>query len=195
MDNTEFKLLNREISWLSFNERVLQEAEDPINPLVERMRFLGIFSNNLDEFFRVRVATIRRLIKLQNKQKIQLPESPQRVMNQIHETVMRQQRRFTKIYSSINKQLEDEKVKIIYEKELNKEQQAFVEQYFLDKVEPLLVPIMLKKVKKFPYLDDGAVYLFVAFQDQIEHTQQYGLIKVPRKSLSRFLVLPGKRDK
>jgi len=163
VDNTEFKLLNREISWLSFNERVLQEAEDPINPLVERMRFLGIFSNNLDEFFRVRVATIRRLIKLQNKQKIQLPESPQRVMNQIHETVMRQQRRFTKIYSSINKQLEDEKVKIINEKELNKEQKAFVEQYFLDKVEPLLVPIMLKKVKKFPYLDDGAVYLFVAF--------------------------------
>jgi len=195
VDNTEFKLLNREISWLSFNERVLQEAEDPINPLVERMRFLGIFSNNLDEFFRVRVATIRRLIKLQNKQKIQLPESPQRVMNQIHETVMRQQHRFTKIYSSINKQLEDEKVKIINEKELNKEQKAFVEQYFLDKVEPLLVPIMLKKVKKFPYLDDGAVYLFVAFQDRIEHTQQYGLIKVPRKSLSRFLVLPGKRDK
>ena len=163
MDNTEFKLLNREISWLSFNERVLQEAEDPINPLVERMRFLGIFSNNLDEFFRVRVATIRRLIKLQNKQKIQLPESPQRVMKQIHETVMRQQHRSTKIYSSINKQLEDEKVKIINEKELNKEQKAFVEQYFLDKVEPLLVPIMLKKVKKFPYLDDGAVYLFVAF--------------------------------
>ena len=68
-------------------------------------------------------------------------------MNHIHETVMRQQRRFTKIYSSIIKQLEDEKVKIINEKELNKEQKAFVEQYFLDKVEPLLVPIMLKKVK------------------------------------------------
>ncbi len=189
------KSINREISWLSFNERVLQEAEDPINPLVERMRFLGIFSNNLDEFFRVRVATIRRLIKLQRKTKVVLPESPQRIMNHIHETVMRQQQRFTKVYSKINKELEEQGIFITNEKKLSETQRTFVEKYYLDKVEPLLVPIMLKNLKKFPYLDDDVNYLFVGFKDAQTKTFQYSLIEIPSDQLSRFLVLPERKGK
>lgn len=188
------KTINREISWLSFNERVLQEAEDPINPLVERMRFLGIFSNNLDEFFRVRVATIRRLIKLQKKTDVQFVESPQRVMNHIHETVVRQQKRFDKVYKSIIKELGQEGIFIIDEMQLNKEQKDFVDAYFLQKVEPLLVPIMLKRLKKFPYLDDDVNYLFVGFTDKTKQ-QQYSLIEIPSDQLSRFLVLPERKGK
>ena len=188
------KTINREISWLSFNERVLQEAEDDRNPLVERMRFLGIFSNNLDEFFRVRVATIRRLIKLHKKTEGLLDESPQRVMNHIHETVVRQQKRFAKVYKLIIKQLEQEGIYIINERQLNKEQRSFVEKYFLEEVEPILVPIMVKKLKKFPYLNDDVNYLFVGFKDQEAH-EEYALIEIPRKSLSRFLVLPERNGK
>ncbi len=188
------KTINREISWLSFNERVLQEAEDSINPLVERMRFLGIFSNNLDEFFRVRVATIRRLIKLQKKTDVQFVESPQRVMNHIHETVVRLQKRFDKVYNSIIKELGKEGIFIIDEMQLNKEQREFVNDYFLQKVEPLLVPIMLKRLKKFPYLDDDVNYLFVGFADKTKQ-QQYSLIEIPSDQLSRFLVLPERKGK
>lgn len=188
------KTINREISWLSFNERVLQEAEDSINPLVERMRFLGIFSNNLDEFFRVRVATIRRLIKLQKKADVEFVESPQRVMNHIHETVVRQQKRFDKVYKSIIKELGKERIFIIDEMQLNNEQKAFVNNYFLEKVEPLLVPIMLKRLKKFPYLDDDVNYLFVGFTDKTKQ-QQYSLIEIPGDQLSRFLVLPERKGK
>ena len=85
--NDENKFINREISWLYFNDRVLQEAEDKKVPIIERMRFLGIFSNNLDEFFRVRVATLRRLMKFENKQSIALAYSPQNLLNQIQELV------------------------------------------------------------------------------------------------------------
>lgn len=144
------KTINREISWLSFNERVLQEAEDSANPLVERMRFLGIFSNNLDEFFRVRVATIRRLIKIQKKTNVEMVESPQRVMNHIHKTVVKLQKRFEKVYKSIIKELGQHGIFIINEMQLNTEQKAFVDAYYLEKVEPLLVPVMLKKTKAIP---------------------------------------------
>lgn len=194
------RTINREISWLSFNERVLQEAEDPLNPLVERMRFLGIFSNNLDEFFRVRVATIRRLIKLHKKGTEILSESPQRVMNHIHETVVRQQKRFNKIYKEIIASLANEGISIINETQLNKEQMAFVQDYFLQKVEPVLVPIMVRKLRKFPYLNDDANYLFVSFEvddGKKDGTvrEEYSLIQIPRKSLSRFLVLPESKGK
>ncbi|MCB9246230.1 MAG: polyphosphate kinase 1 [Flavobacteriales bacterium] len=189
--------LNREISWLAFNERVLQEAEDVRVPLVERMRFLGIFSNNLDEFFRVRVATVRRLIRLFRKDpKDKLRESPQMIMNQIHEIVLRQQLRFNRIYESIIDELEAENIFIINETELDAEQAVFVRDYFLNKVEPLLVPLMVRKQKKFPHLKEDSIYLFVAFwKSSVPKSKQYSLLEVPRGSLSRFLVLPEKGDK
>jgi polyphosphate kinase len=189
------KTINREISWLSFNERVLQEAEDSRNPLVERMRFLGIFSNNLDEFFRVRVATIRRLIKFEKKSQNPMDDSPQRVMNHIHETVLRQQKRFNVVYKHIIKELEKEGIFIINETQLNKEQQKFVSEFFTQVVEPLLVPIMVRKLKKLPYLSDDATYLFVSFLDKTTNDKEYSFIRIPRRSLSRFLQLPDIKGK
>ena len=192
----KFNKINREISWLSFNERVLQEAEDKNVPLVERMRFLGIFSNNLDEFFRVRVATVRRVIKFVKKKKSLNIESPQKVMNQIYEIVMRQQLRFIKTYDSILNELESKNIFIINEEELDPEQASFVANYYLNKVEPLLVPIMLKGLKVFPRLKEDSIYLFVAFSKKDDSkSTQYSLIEIPRGSLSRFLVLPQRDDK
>jgi polyphosphate kinase len=188
--------LNREISWLSFNERVLQEAEDPSVPLVEQMRFLGIFSNNLDEFFRVRVATVRRLIKFYKKDKKSMSESPQQVMNQIFEIVVRQQGRFLKTYNRIISDLEKENIYIINEHEVDEEQKAFIENYYLRKVEPLLVPIMLKKLKEFPFLTEETIYLFVALSSEGgSKGKQYSLIEVPKGSLNRFVVLPERDGK
>jgi polyphosphate kinase len=114
------KIINREISWLSFNERVLQEAEDTNVPIIERIRFLGIFSNNLDEFFRVRVATIKRMIDVEEKTGKLYEEKPKEVLNQIQQTVILQQKRFRDIYKEIQKELEKEKIMIINEKELTR---------------------------------------------------------------------------
>lgn len=190
------ELHNREISWLSFNERVLQEAEDPSVPLIERMRFLGIFSNNQDEFFRVRVATVRRLQKFEKKKSEILFDSPQQTLNRIHEIVLKQQERFNKIYDQIIKELEAKNILIIDENQLTEEQRVFARQYYLDKVEPILVPIMLKNLKKFPYLNDDSIYLFVCLKlTGGKSSPLYSLIEIPRGSLSRFLVLPKRGDK
>mgnify|MGYP002631139975 CR=1 FL=1 len=185
------ELINREISWLSFNERVLQEAEDPLNPLVERMRFLGIFSNNQDEFFRVRVATVRRLFRFHKQGDISLAQSPKKLLNQIHSTVIRQQTRFDKIYREIIEALEKERIFITNEKSLTAEQKAFVNEYYLNSVEPLLVPIMLKKSKKLTHLNDDSIYLLVHFSKKgLSKSMTYSLIEIPKGSLSRFVSLP-----
>jgi polyphosphate kinase len=128
------KFINREISWLYFNDRVLQEAEDKKVPVIERMRFLGIFSNNLDEFFRVRVATLRRLMKLENKQSIGLVYSPQNLLNQIQEQVIFQQKKFRSIYQEILKELAINDVHVIDEKQLNQNQKAYLTNYYKEKV-------------------------------------------------------------
>lgn len=186
--------LNRELSWLLFNARVLQEARDPQVPLIERMRFLGIFSNNQDEFFRVRVATIKRLNRLGIKARIEFGFSTQKVLNQIQEMVINLQKEFHEIYQGILKELEKENIFIINEDQLNEEQIAFVEQYFSHVVEPLLVPIMLKNVPKFPELKDKSIYLFIGLTDEQGETD-LAIMEIPRKVLSRFLVLPGTGDK
>jgi polyphosphate kinase len=186
--------LNRELSWLLFNARVLQEAKDPQVPLIERMRFLGIFSNNQDEFFRVRVATMKRLNRLGKGTRSRLGFSPQKVLNHIQEMVIELQTEFNKIYHDILKELEEENIVIIDETELSPLQNEFVEDYFDKVVEPLLVPIMLKNVPVFPSLKDKSVYLFIALIDE-KHTTDLAIMEIPRKSLSRFLVLPSEDDK
>ncbi|MBI1305747.1 MAG: polyphosphate kinase 1 [Bacteroidetes bacterium] len=185
------ELINREISWLSFNERVLQEAEDPNNPLVERMRFLGIFSNNLDEFFRVRVATVRRLLKFHRRGDVTFRESPAELLNEIHDIVVKQQGRFDKIYQNIIKELAQENIFITDEKSITEEQMQYVKDYYLNKVEPQIVPIMIKKNKKLHHLNDDSIYLMVHFYKKSKPSNiQYSLIEIPRGNVSRFIVLP-----
>ena len=114
------------LAGLSFNGRVLQEAADSTVPLRERIRFLGIFSNNLDEFFRVRVATLRRMVSVGEKSKMHLENNAQEILDDIQMTVLNQQSEFNRIWENIFAELKNEKIFIVKENELNKEQQEFV---------------------------------------------------------------------
>ncbi|MCB0269849.1 MAG: hypothetical protein KDH95_16945 [Calditrichaeota bacterium] len=121
---------NKELSWLSFNERLLQEAEDLTVPLLERIKFLGIFSNNLDEFFRVRVATLKRIEKLGKKAVTIMGNAPQDVLHEIHKNVLSMQARFEHIYQNIQHELAQHHIYIINEKELDVQQAEFVRNFF-----------------------------------------------------------------
>ena len=185
-------LANRDLSWLSFNARVLQEAEDPSVPLIERMRFLGIFSNNRDEFFRVRVATIRRMVKWPQKGKQMFGEFPDVLLGRIQQIVIRQQKKFEKIYESILGELKKENIFLVNEKQLSEPHQQFVRNYFHDQVYPFLVPIMLESAPKFPYLKDKSTYLIIKITQSVKEKKwKYALIELPTDVVSRFLVLPA----
>lgn len=190
------KYLNRELSWLSFNERVLQEAMDENVPLIERLRFLGIFSSNLDEFFRVRVATLSRMELLGKKAKKILGETPRKIIDDVYAKVIKQQSKFEATYKKLLKELEDENIFIINEKQLKDEQQDYVKHYFRLEVRAALVPIMIDAIPEFPYLKDRSIYLAVLLSDSTKKSKsRYALIEVPSDGLSRFLVLPEKDGK
>lgn len=189
------RIINRELSWLSFNERVLQEAEDPRVPLVQRMRFLGIFSNNLDEFFRVRVATVQRVINLGKSAREVIGGKPKKVLNEIQKTVVSQHDRFDAAFKNILKELEKENIYLVDDKKLNKSQGVFVTEYFRSQVRPSLVPIMINGPEDFPYLREKSIYLAIKFERKRANNEpKYALIEIP-DAVSRFLVLPQRGDK
>ncbi len=188
MEIKQIPLINREISWLYFNERVLQEASDETVPLIDRIRFLAIFSSNLDEFYRVRVATLSRLANLNEKAKEVLGYNPKKVLNQIKNIVVKQERKFNNLYENIIvKQLAEEKIFILNDKQLNVTRGAFVKNYFRERLLATLVPIMLDDSKPLPDLKDRAIYFFVKLTKRKK--ARYALIEIP-DNLSRFLVLP-----
>jgi polyphosphate kinase len=153
------KLIARDISWLSFNARVLQEAADNTVPLRERIRFLGIFSNNMDEFFRVRVATLKRMIQLGAKPKMHLENNPQQIIDEIQMVVLNQQGEFNRIWEEVQKLLNAQKIFLKTEKELTYDQQEFVRHYFEEEVSPEVVPLMIENIPQFPNLRDKSIYL------------------------------------
>ncbi len=180
----------REISWLSFNERVLQEAGDSNVPLIERIKFLGIFSSNLDEFFRVRIATLRRLSNLKNKKHI-LDINPDKVLDKIHSIVIGQQNKFDRIYKKILDELTEEKIHIVNETQLSYTQGRFVRNYFQQQVLPTLVPIMIDKIADFPFLKDKSIYLVIRLiKKNNGGKQKLALIEIPTDRVSRFVTLP-----
>jgi polyphosphate kinase len=188
MDIKKIPLINREISWLYFNARVLQEASDPTVPLIDRIRFLAIFSSNLDEFYRVRVATLSRLANLNEKAKELLGYNPKKILNQIKTVVIKQERKFNNLYENIIvKQLAEEKIFLLNDKQLNVTRGAFVKSYFRERLLATLVPIMLDESQVFPEMRDRAIYFFVKLTKNKK--SRYALIEI-RDSLSRFLVLP-----
>lgn len=189
MSKHETVLVNRELSWLSFNERVLQEANDTSVPLIERIKFLGIFSSNRDEFFRIRVATIRRMLKVGKKAKDILGEDPHTLLNKIMKRVVEEQNGFDEIYQNILKELELHNIFIINEKQLTDEQGEYVREYFHEHVFPALVPIMLDHIPQFPWLKDRAIYLIIKLM-RPNKKNKFALVEIPTDKISRFLVLP-----
>jgi polyphosphate kinase len=193
------RTINRELSWLSFNHRVLQEAQDEAVPLVERLRFLGIFSNNLDEFFRVRVATMKRVEAVSKKKELIGDKTAAEVLNEIQNEVVRQKELFAVIYRNILDELKTHNIEIVKENELNEVQVEFVDAYYRAEVAPLLVPIMLKNLNEFPYLRDKSIYLAVKLTTQKKNksgrAKQYALIEVPSEVTQRFVVLPEANGK
>ncbi len=184
------RFVNREISWLSFNERVLQEAADEKNPLIERLRFLGIFSNNRDEFFRVRVATVKRRILLEKKNFDPIEGDPTGLLKKIQSTTIKQQRRFYRIYDDIIKRLGNQHIFLLNEKELNDRHKEFVEEYFTKNVYPELIPIMISNTRKFPPLNDKSVYFALHMERKETKKGKYAIVELP-SSLPRFVELPS----
>ncbi len=192
----EYPFVNREISWLYFNERVLQEAADKRVPLIDRLRFLAIFSSNLDEFYRVRVATLNRLVNVNTKAKEWLGFNPKKVLSQIRSIVVKQERRFEYLYETeITRELAREKIFLINEQQLNVARGQFVRDFFQRKVVQDLVPIILDNHHRgsfFPELKDRRIYFLVRLTRK--KRERYMLLEIPTKKLSRFLVLPGNKD-
>lgn len=186
-------LVNRELSWLQFNERVMQEARDITVPLVQRLRFLGIFSNNLDEFFKVRVASLRRMIDLGTKQNKRMPGdlNPLELLTEIQEKVIILQNSFFEVYETLITELATKGIRVIDETQLNDEQRVFLREYFLETVSPQIVPLNLQKGNaKLPLLTDDIIYLAVEMINGKKST--YSILELPvSRNIPRFIVLPS----
>lgn len=192
----KFQLLNREISWLAFNARVLQEAENTEVPLLERVKFLAIFSSNLDEFFRVRVANQRRLLALRPSQLQKLPFHPDAVLNQIQQTVIRQQARFESIFhDEIVPELEREGIEIINETQVMPGEDEHLRLLFKTQIFPFLTPIMASDTKRTPHIKDAYIYLAIKmYRSNDDNDFRYALIELPTKVCPRFFVMPARGE-
>lgn len=192
------KYINRELSWLQFNARVLQEANDKNTPLLERLRFLGIFSNNLDEFFMVRYAAIKRIEESgKSGRSILGGISAQDLLEQITRIVIDQQAHSLEILKAIEKELQKENIFIVDETEITEEQSEFISDYFVRHVSPALMTIMIGELEEFPHLPDSAAYLAVTMvmkEEEDKSNYNYALIEIP-KTVDRFVVLPAEGEK
>jgi len=189
------RTIPRDISWLAFNARVLQEAADQTVPLRERVKFLGIFSNNLDEFFRVRVAALNRMKEFSGKGRLNMhmETAPEKILNQIQDIVLEQQERFDEIWKNINSEMTKEKIFLVTEKELNKEQQKFVQNYFEEEVRASIIPLMIQSIPQFPYLREKSIYLGAVLSRKASDAEEkkLALIEIPTRVLGRFVILPS----
>ena len=188
MENDRF--INKEVSWLSFNERVLQEAEDKRNLLGDRLRFLGIFSSNQDEFFRVRVAMLKKYCLMSRSNRRYLLEDPEETMREVQRIVHDQRQRTEDLYTSLMKELETENVFILHKNKLNEQQQEFVLDYFYTHVRPQIFPMIIDNRAEFPYLKDDSLYLAVELKRKNKDSVKYSIIEIPTRALPRFIRLP-----
>ena len=203
MKRTEF--FDRELSWLSFNYRVLQEAKDKSVPLLERIKFLAIYSSNLDEFFRVRVASLRGLSSLKTKTQKILKFDPQKLLTSIKQNVSKQQEEFGKIYrEEIIPELNKENIFIIDDKNITDEQNEFVKNYFNDQVIPFAQPTLLDKNKISTFLHNRSIYLAIRLKSKTRKSKntkssstrfKYAIVEIASDRLGRFVTLPSLNGK
>ena len=181
------KYLNREISWLDFNSRVLQEASDINVPIIERLRFLGIFSNNLDEFFQVRYATVKRIAESGVNKNDDKNQNAIHLLDQITNKVIKLQNKSSKILNSIQLSLKKENIYFINENQVKDSQKEFLKDFFLRKISPALVTIILSKSRKYDFTDNKA--FLIANMILNNHDNIYAIVEIP-ENISRFVVLP-----
>jgi polyphosphate kinase len=173
------KFRNPELSWLSFNHRVLQESLDKRNPLFERIKFLGIYSNNLDEFFKVRVANVKRMLQRNVKSVYGFHGSPEELLNEIKLIVLKQQRLFELSYQKLLKELGQQNIRLIDDLNVTPQQKSEIRQYYEAEIKHLVMPILLDKKQKFPQLRDDGIYLAVKLNYFDKNRTRYALIEVP----------------
>ena len=184
----KYTFKNRELSWLDFNERVLQEAADITVPLIERLRFIGIFSNNLDEFYKVRYATVKRLALAKKKvKKFYKGENAKDLLNLITERAIELQNRSNLILDFILKDLEKENIFIIDEQAIPKDSISYVESFFLDKIQPKLKIVLLNEKDDFPQLSESSCFLIIKVESKNKNLN-YAIVQFPDK-FERFIVI------
>jgi polyphosphate kinase len=190
-------LIHRDISWLSFNYRVLQEAKDPAVPLLERLKFLAIYSSNLDEFFKVRVANIRNLKLISKKTKAELDFDPREILKEIHRIVNAQQEEVSTIFEKeIVPELKRQNINILRRLDCDEKQSIFIENYFRDNMLPFVMPVLLVKQRIRPFLATANLYLAIHMKRKKQNSapSEYAIIKIPSDQLPRFVVLPDSEN-
>ncbi|MEO8512419.1 MAG: polyphosphate kinase 1 [Ignavibacteria bacterium] len=196
----ENKFFNRELSWLSFNHRVLQESKDPDTPLYEKIKFLAIFSSNLDEFFRVRVASLRALLDLKKKTQKELKFDVEKLIDKLHKTVVKMQEEYGSTYFNIIKpELEKNNIFLVDHTQLNPLQKEFVSELFNTQVVPHIMPMIIVKKKITPFLRNQRLYLAVKLTakhasktDKVLKNKRYiyAIVEIPTNHIDRFIALP-----
>lgn len=185
------RIIARDISWLAFNERVLQEALDESNPLIERLRFLGIYSSNMDEFFRVRYASMKRLTQLTGQPQKRLGQlAPEEVLQIISEKVIDMQARAQAINDQLLQALSEAQIEFVSESQLTSGQKDFVRKFFIDRVSPSVFTLILSDKKPIPELRDKSIYLAIRMIPRGDKPSEFALIEVPADLVGRFVVLP-----
>ena len=190
----EYPYIHRDLSWLSFNYRVLQEAKDPAVPLLERLKFLAIYSSNLDEFFRIRVANLRNLKKVGKKTKAELDFNPRDIQKLVHKEVNRQQEEYSNIFENqIVPELRRHNIYILRRLDLSESQKQFVENYFNENLLPFVMPVLLVKQRIRPFLANAQLYLAVHLRKAKKPLadSEYAIVKIPSDQLPRFVELPS----
>lgn len=194
-EQEELHYIHRDVSWLSFNYRVLQEAKDKSVPLLERIKFLAIYSSNLDEFFRVRVANHRNIIRLGKKSAKQLTYKPKNVLKKIRKILNRQQKEFSHIFTKdIVPTLKNYGIQLKTQDQLNQDQKEYITAYFRQNLLPFVQPVLLLRNKIRPFLNNASVYLALQLLDPDREDQdniRYAIIKIPTDDLPRFIELPS----
>ncbi|MCW2263533.1 MULTISPECIES: polyphosphate kinase 1 [Sphingobacterium] len=187
------KFIPRDVSWLSFNSRVLQEAADETVPLPSKIKFLGIFSNNLDEFFRVRIPGLKRAIDIKDKEaNTSFFEDPQIILDEVNTIVIKQQKKFDNFWALIQKEMAQQHVYIKDASQLNLKQEEFVRNFYSEDVESNVIPLLLDDSRPMPYLRDKSLYLGISMRKQEwEYETKFAIIEIPTTLNGRFVILPA----